>query len=167
MSEADSAVQPGLGESLLHRRIVTPVLNQLRQGATPTSLAAALALGVVVGIFPIIGITTFLCIPVGMLLRLNQPVMQIANYAVYPLQIPLVFFFVRIGESVLRVPHVSFSIPQLMRAFRADPVLFLRQFGVTGLHGILGWSLLAIPVGALAFLALRPLIEASSRRLAR
>jgi len=166
MTEIDAAPASPL-DSFLRNRLITPIVNQLRQGATPRSLAAALAVGAVVGIFPILGSTTFLCLAIGVAARLNQPALQIANYAVYPLQIPLVFAFVRFGETVLGVPHVSFSIPQLMHAFSADPVKFLREFGMTGLHGIFGWSLLAIPVGVLIFAMLRPALEASARRLSR
>ncbi|MFP5305375.1 MAG: DUF2062 domain-containing protein, partial [Gammaproteobacteria bacterium] len=69
------------------RRVVAPIVAQLRQGITPEKIALTLALGAVLGIFPILGSTTLLCAVAGVWLRLNQPVIQIVNYFMYPLQI--------------------------------------------------------------------------------
>lgn len=37
------------------RQIVTPVVALLRQGATPEKLALSLALGIALGVFPVLG----------------------------------------------------------------------------------------------------------------
>src|SRR5256885_328582 len=69
------------------RRIIAPILAQLRQGITPEKIALTLALGAALGIFPILGASTLLCAIAGIWLRLNQPVIQLTNYLVYPLQL--------------------------------------------------------------------------------
>ena len=58
----------------------------------------------------------------------------------------------------------------LARHFQRDAPGFLREFGLTGLHGILGWSLVAPILLAAAFYALRPLLrrlDAALRRSGR
>ena len=82
------------------RRVVAPIVQQLRQGITPQKIALTLALGGVLGIFPILGATTLLCGIAGVWLRLNQPIIQLVNYLVYPLQIALLIPFYRAGFPI-------------------------------------------------------------------
>ena len=86
----------------LRRRLADPVLALLKQGLTPEKLALSLALGAILGVFPVLGATTALCLGAGLAFRLSHPALQIANLAVYPLQIPLILVFVRL-EKVGRV----------------------------------------------------------------
>jgi uncharacterized protein (DUF2062 family) len=138
------------------RRVRDPIVSLLGQGLTPETLALSFAMGLVLGVFPIIGATTILCFLAGAVFRLNHVALQLANHLAYPLQIPLILAFVRLGEGLLRAPRVTFDPIALVRHFQRDPVGFLREFGVTGLHGILGWSLVAPAVLLVLYLALRP-----------
>jgi hypothetical protein len=136
-----------------------PLLGLLRQGITPEQLALSLAVGATLGVFPIIGATTLLCIAAGAALRLNQPALQVVNYAVYPLQIPLVLVFVRLGERLLGAPPMAFSPGALVTQFRLAPGLFLARFGMTGLHGILGWGLTAPALGVALYWSALPALR--------
>src|ERR1700739_603315 len=69
----------------------------LRQGISPQRLALTLALGFAIGCIPVIGIPTAVCMVVALSLRLNIPAIQAANYAAMPLQVALIFPFVRLG----------------------------------------------------------------------
>jgi len=124
-------------------RILALIVAQLRQGITPGKIALTVALGFSLGIFPIIGASTALCLLAGFWLKLNQPLMLVVNSFTVPLQPPMVLVFVRIGEWMLQAPRVTFSIPELFRKFFASPAGFMREFGVTGLHGILAWLVIA------------------------
>jgi uncharacterized protein (DUF2062 family) len=130
-------------QSFWRRRFLTPLIQQMRQGISVEKLALSIALGFVLGIFPIMGATTLLCLVAGFLLRLNQPAIQLVNYLVYPLQIPLILFFVRLGERMFAAEPLAFSISELLARFRHDPWGFFRQFGVAGFHGIMGWIVVA------------------------
>src|SRR5688500_2901082 len=87
--------------SFLRRRILHPLSNHLKQGHSPEKIALSLALGISLGLFPIFGATTFICVGVAVSLRLSHPVIQIANQLMYPIQLPLILVFVRLGEIVL------------------------------------------------------------------
>lgn len=80
--------------------MVDPILSQLLQGISPEKIALTIVVGAALGVFPVLGASTLLCALVGMWLRLNQPILQLVNYAVYPLQIALIFVFLRIGERI-------------------------------------------------------------------
>ncbi len=152
--------------SFWRRRVLDLTLAQLRQGITPQKIALTIALGFILGLFPILGATTALCALFGLLLRLNQPIIQLLNWVAAPLQIPGIYLFVRIGEWLTRTPPVSFSVTALLLAFRSSPLEFLKQYGATGLRGVLAWCLIAPAIAALLYGALLPILKRMGRHLA-
>jgi len=145
------------------RRVLDVLLGQLRQGITPQKIALTIAIGISLGLFPVLGSTTLLCFLAGLLLKLNQPIIQLVNYLVYPLQFAGIYFFIRIGEWLTRTPPVPFSIAGMLQQFRAAPLHFFQEFGMTALRGILAWVLIAPPAAALLYFIFLPTL----RRLAR
>ena len=146
------------------RRVVAPVVAQLKQGITPGKVALTLALGGVLGIFPILGATTLLCGVAGVWLRLNQPLIQLVNYLVYPLQILLLIPFYRAGERLFGAEPVPIvNVPDLVARFGADPWQFLVDYGLVGLYGIAVWCLAAPLLALLAYWLLKPTLLAMSR----
>jgi len=143
--------------------VVDVVLAQLRQGITPQKIALTIAIGLCLGLFPILGSTTLLCFLAGLILKLNQPIIQLVNYVVYPLQVAGIYFFIRIGEWLTRTPPLQFSIAGLIQQFRAAPLHFFQEFGMTALRGVFAWSLMAPVAGAAIYFALLPVL----RRMAR
>jgi uncharacterized protein (DUF2062 family) len=150
-------------EQAWRRRTLDIVLAQLRQGVTADKIALTLAIGLILGLFPIFGTTSALCVLAALWLKLNQPMIQLINWFAAPLQLPGIYLFVRIGERLTRSAPVQFSIPGLVQQFRASPLQFLRLFGMTGLRGILAWLLIAPAIAAVVYVALLPPL----RRLAR
>ncbi|HUY84833.1 MAG TPA: DUF2062 domain-containing protein, partial [Steroidobacteraceae bacterium] len=68
----------------IRRRLVEPLRALLRQGATPERLALSVALGVVVGNIPLLGVSTAICVAIALLFRLNLAAIQIAQAAMAP-----------------------------------------------------------------------------------
>ena len=129
---------------LWRERVVGVIVAQFTQGITPQKIALTIALGVNLAMFPILGSTTFLCAVAGISLRLNQPVIQLVNWLAYPLQLFMLLPFVRLGEWLMHGQPVSFSIPELIQKFDRSPAEFMREFGMTGVHGIVAW-LVTVP----------------------
>ena len=151
-------------ESVWRRRFLNPVVKQMRMGITPEKVALSIALGVTFGVFPILGSTTLLCGFAAWFLRLNQPIIQLVNCLVYPLQIALLLLFYRAGESLFGKDHTSLSISLLTEQFKADPAEFFKSFGLIGLQGIVVWLLSAPLLIGLVYLILRrPLRVLASR----
>ena len=109
-----------------------------------------------IGIFPILGATTVLCLVAGIWFKLNQPIMQFINWLISALQLSLILVFVRIGEWLTRAQRVTFSVPELIKKFHASPRQFMHDFGMTGVHGIEGWALLAPGLVALLYFSVLP-----------
>jgi len=152
--------------SLWRRRVVAPVMAQLRQGITPEQVALTIALGGVLGVFPVLGATTALCALAGVWLRLNQPLIQLVNYVVYPAQLALLIPFYRAGEWLFEsAPVPLIDVPELVARFGADPGRFVMDYGRVGLYGIVVWALLAPPLATLAYLLLKDPLRAAQRTL--
>jgi uncharacterized protein (DUF2062 family) len=141
------------------QRILATLLAQLRQGITARQIALTIALGFALGLFPIFGATTALCLLFGLWLKLNQPIIQLVNWIAAPLQLLGVYFFIRVGEWLTGAPHVRFSLQEFLAAFEASPRQFLQQFAVLGLRGVLAWLLIAPVLVALLYLSLLPLLR--------
>ncbi|SEQ31985.1 hypothetical protein SAMN04488038_105228 [Solimonas aquatica] len=154
-------------EGFWQRRLIRPIVQQLRQGITPEQIALTLALAAVLGVFPVLGATTFLCGIAALLLRLNQPLIQVANYLLTPLHVALLLPFYRGGESLFgAAPVPLFSVGALIERFEASPLRFIADYGMVALYGIALWCLLAPLVAAPLYLGLRPLLRALARRAA-
>jgi len=125
------------------RRVLDPIVAQLTQGITPEKIALTIAVGSALALFPILGTTTLLCFLAGILLRLNQPIIQAVNYLCTPLHIPLIFGFVRAGEWLFAAPHHPFRIRLLAKLVWEEPVRFMHEFGATGFHAIVVWAFFA------------------------
>jgi len=148
--------QPSRLKKFWQERVVALIAAQFTQGFTPQKISLTVTLGLTLGVFPIFGATTTLCALAGLWLKLNQPVIQLVNYLASPLQLALILVFVRIGEWIMRAPRVSFSIPELFRKFHESPANFFREFGLTGLHGIIAWLVIAPFFAALIYFLLLP-----------
>ncbi len=137
------------------RRVLGVILKQLKQGITPDKIALTLALGTVLATFPILGSTTILCGLAAAALKLNQPIIQLANWLGYPLQILLLIPFYRMGEWLFSTPHLSLSIPQMVQRFDAGPLKFISDFGTIALGGIGAWCITAPFAMVVIYFALR------------
>ena len=154
------------GIPVIARRLVDPLVAQLRQGITPERIALTLALAGVIGVLPIIGTTTVLCAWVAVRLRLNQPLIQLANYLLYPLQLLLLLPFCRAGETLFGQPHLPvFSAHALVARINAGPLRFVADYGMSLLYGTVVWALVAPFAGVLLYVVLRPLLRALARRV--
>jgi uncharacterized protein (DUF2062 family) len=121
-------------------------------------------LGLVLAIFPILGTTTALCACAALAFRLNQPIIQLVNYAAYPLQLALLIPFYRVGETLFGRPHIPLSIPLLIDQFKANVPRFIEDFGLIALGGIAAWLLVAPIVVAAVFYVLRPSLRSLARK---
>ncbi|TDU73123.1 hypothetical protein EI77_01591 [Prosthecobacter fusiformis] len=141
------------------RWVVNPIMQQLTQGTTPAKISQAIAYGITLGIFPIIGSNTLLTLLAGVPLKLNQPILQAFKTLAYPLQWALILGFYRAGEWLFNAPHVSIHIPSMIERFFAEPIPFFKDYGMTALYGIAVWCLVAPVLMAVIYFSSKPLIE--------
>lgn len=129
--------------AFLERRLVMPLLALLRQGVTPSRLALSVALGVSIGLVPVLGVSTALCGLAALALRLNQPAIQLVNYLLTPLQLLLIIPQLRLGEWLVQAPPFPITLESGL-ALLSDGVLnAVRTLAPAIGHATLGWLALA------------------------
>jgi uncharacterized protein (DUF2062 family) len=164
MTQTNDVEPPSPPAAGARARIAQALGSFLHQGHTPEKVALSIALGIAIGLFPIFGTTTVLCVVAAVALRLNHPAIQVTNQLMYPVQIPLMVVFVRIGEAMLGVAPIPFSATVLVAELRANPSTLFERFGTAGLHGILGWAIVAPVVAGLTYVIVLPAVRIVSRR---
>ncbi len=155
-SQVDEKSKARAGSSLFQRRIIDPLLDLLRVGTTPRRLAWSLALGCVVGVNPLLGSTTIVCLVLAWVFRLNLIASQIANHLMYPLELALFFFFINVGDRVFHTGHMPLERKALVAAVSHHPLATTRLLWTWEWHALLVWAVFAAVAAPLIALALRP-----------
>ena len=151
--------QPPPRHGWAYRRIALPVFALLRRGATPQKLAWSLAAGVFIGINPVLGSTTLLCLALAFIFRLNIAASQLTNHLAYPFQLLLVIPFIRFGCRLFHTAPMPLSAAQLVHAARTTPIALVRQLWLWESHALVLWAILAIILTPALALALTPILS--------
>ena len=152
-------------EGLFVRWVLRPIKQQLTQGTSPHKVAQAIAFGLTLGIFPIIGSTTLLTLAFGIPLQLNQPILQVFKTLAGPLQWATILVFYRVGEWLFQATPISLSIPNMIAEFSEAPLPFFMKYGLTALYGVAVWCLLAPFLIAILHYSIKPLIQRFAQSL--
>jgi len=136
---------------------------QLRAGLSPERVALAVALGMVIGVFPVLGTTTMLCVIAAVVFRLNHAVIQAANYMVYPVFFVLVIPFARAGAWLFGTDAHALTLAAMRASYHRGYVVFARQLGVQLYHAAVAWLLVAPIAVALLWTVIRALVARRAR----
>ena len=104
-------------------------------GLSPEEVALILTLGLVLGVFPVIGCPTMMCAAAAVALRLNLPAIQLVNQLSSPLQLALLIPLGRAGARILG----SAAGWNLASAAR---------------DAVVGWCCVCLPLGVVFYLIL-------------
>ena len=103
------------------------------KGLSSERLALIVAVGLVLGTFPVFGLPTVLCLGAALCLKVSVPALQLVNQISSPLQWLLLFPLERAGS----------------RFFGPGS-----QLGSVVLHAIAGWFCICVPLGFVLYLTL-------------
>lgn len=133
-------------------KFLKTVKNLLTEGVTPEKLGITVMLGFIVGIIPVLGINTFILAAIALRWRLNMVIIQIINYAVYPLQIMFLVPFYKAGQWVFRTEAtVNITISDYIELFSTNFFKAASEFSFMILRGMSVWFLISIPVGIIIY----------------
>ena len=125
------------------KRLIDPLLALLRQGLSPSDLALCVALGIGIGLFPVLGVSTPALTVLALTLRLNLAAIQLVSYAISPLQLALIIPFMRLGESVLGSAPQPMTISAAMELLTQGVLYAIVTLWDAIIHATLGWLLIA------------------------
>jgi uncharacterized protein (DUF2062 family) len=151
----------------IYRRVVLPILALLRMGASPEKLAWSIAAGLLIGINPILGSTTLLCLAIAFVFRLNLAASQIGNHVVYPLELVLIIPFIHIASRVFHTAPMPLSANELLHAAREHPLALSRQLWLWEWHAFVLWAILAVVAIPVVAFTLTPMLRKLLARVER
>lgn len=123
-------------------RILRPLLRQLRGGVTPRRLAWSLAVGIVIGINPSIGITTVLVITLAWAFGLSQVASQIGAHAASPLHLLLFLPFIELGVHLFHTGRLPMNRRQIEHLSH-HPLRLFRDIWQWEWHALIVWGVMA------------------------
>jgi hypothetical protein len=99
-------------------------------GLAPENIALIVAVGLVLGTFPVYGCPTLFCAAAALVFRLNAPALQVINQIATPAQFALLLPLSRVGVHVIG-----------------------QHSGLAGAvaHAVAGWCCMCVPAGALVY----------------
>ena len=133
-------------KNVIRDRVLTPLKQLLNEGLTPEKMSHALAAGFVLGITPMLGISSILAVGVAAAFKLNQVAIQVANWVAYPAQIVLFIPFIRAGEWLLGVEPAAINPSDIASMFNDDFYASLEIYGQSLAAGFALWAASAIPL---------------------
>jgi uncharacterized protein (DUF2062 family) len=123
-------------------KVLRPLLRQLRCGVTPRRLAWSLALGMVLGINPSVGLTTLVVILLAWTLGLSQVASQIGTHVVAPLHLLLFIPFIELGVYLFHTRRLPLTRRQ-MEHLTKHPLRMVHEVWRWEWHALVVWGVLA------------------------
>lgn len=154
---------PGAVREFFRCKVLRPLLRQLRGGVTPRRMAWSLALGMVIGINPSVGLTTLLVVMLAWVLGLNQMASQIGSHVVAPLHLILFIPFIDLGVHLFHTRRLPLSRRQIEHMSH-HPWLLVREIWQWEWHALVVWGVVAAVVMPLLALYLRRALVVLMRR---
>lgn len=143
--------------------VLRPLLRLLRGGVTPRRMAWSLALGMMIGINPTVGITTVLLILLAWIFRLSQTASQLGMHAMAPLHVLLFLPFMQAGVYLFHTRKLPFTRQQLHHLSH-HPVLMVRTLWEWQWHALVVWGVIAVVLTPLLAIYLRRALVMLMRR---
>ncbi|KAI3717669.1 hypothetical protein L1987_69430 [Smallanthus sonchifolius] len=151
---ADLLRRSGIG-TWLNKKVVDPFVEILSRGAEPKQLAFSAALGITLGLFPIVGVPFFFCVLAIALLgtSINAPTVMLANFVITPVELSLIIVFLRFGEFLTGGSHFPLTSDALKRVLTGKASM---EIVLSIVHALLGWLVMAPFILGLAYVILVP-----------
>ena len=135
-------------------KILRPLLCQMRGGVTPRRLAWSLALGIVLGINPSVGVTTLLVILLAWAFGLNQIASQIGAHVMTPFHLLLFIPFIELGVYLFHTRRLPMNRHQLEHLSH-HPWRLVQAIWQWEWHALVVWGVVAAVMMPLLALYIR------------
>ena len=144
---------------------MNPVVGLLRAGADPDKLAWSLALGIVVGLNPLLGSTTLVALALAATFRLNVVASQVGNHAMYPLELLMFPVFIKLGSLMFETKKIPLEGKVLWDAAKHHPWDTTRLLWSWEWHALIVWAAFAAVAMPVIALSIEPTLEKMARRM--
>jgi len=146
---------------ILHikNKILIPFRLVPKEGLTAEQIAFSITIGIVAGLFPVIGTTTLVSVLLTLLFRQNILIVQAVQWILGLVQIFLIIPFMQFGAFILNQHGIHISMHQINIAFEPGFLAGIKTVGILQLYAILTWIILSIPASAISYFAFRAVFQ--------
>ncbi len=144
--------------------MLRPLLRLLRGGISPRRLGWSLAIAIVVGVSPFLGVTTIAMLLIAWICRLNQVATQIGIHMVSPLQWLLFLPFIHLGIVLFHSHKLPLSRAAILHLSHRHPLQLVHLLWQWEWHALVIWFVFAAVAAPLLAVALRRMLVLSMRR---
>ena len=141
------------------RKILIPFRLIPEAGLSADKLALSVTIGIIAGLFPVIGATTILSLFLTMLFRQNLLVVQSVQWIMALFQVLLIIPFMQIGAFILSQQATHINLEMINLAFKPGILSGIKTIGIFHLYAILTWTILSIPTGAISYFVFRAVFQ--------
>ena len=140
-------------------KILKIIKTLLKEGMSLKRISLCIALGVALGIFPILGTTTLLCTIAAFVFRLNFPAIQVVNYLVYPLQLILLAPFYGAGSWLFKGRSLPLFEENIIDGLKKDFWGSMVNLWDLTLYAVFAWLIISPFLILLLYGLLKPVIR--------
>ena len=145
-------------------RMLRPLLRLLKRGVSPKRLAWSLAVALVVGINPFLGMTTVSMLLLSWIFGLNHVATQIGIHIVAPLQWLLFLPFVHAGIVLFRAHRLPMSKADILHLSHRHPLQLIHLLWQWEWHALIIWAVIAALLAPVLAFQIRRVLVLSMRR---
>ena len=134
------------------------------QNISVEKLTFSVALGIMGGLWPIPGTSTFICWVLAIFVSVNVPAMTLVNLVITPLELAMMPVFIMLGTKLRSFMFHDINnetepqISNIINSLQNDFFEGIKESGNVLLNGIIAW-LICLPFGTMIFyLILKPFI---------
>ena len=128
-------------------------------------ISLTLALGICIGIIPVLGASTLLLTLLALAFRLSIPAIQVVNYGIAVVKYILFVPFLKLGQIIFVPSGSDFQFKSLLSQYHQDFVGTFKMFWQVNLAGFVVWVIIAIPLGILIYYRSQPFLKRQKRKL--
>jgi hypothetical protein len=133
------------------KRNLTSLKSWLKGVSSPRKAVLSITVGFYLGLFPIVGLTTLLCLLATFLFRLNPLIIQAVNFSVFPLQLISIYPFLKVGRILFFTRKDLLSVVSLKQLLTADGWDYFCYWCESVAGGIAVWFIFSILTGVFMY----------------
>jgi len=152
-------------KQIFKNKVTSPLLYHLRKGMSVEKMSLTLALGICLGIIPILGVSTWILVILALIFKLNIPAIQLVNYTISIFKYILFVPFLKLGQKIFFPNESSIKLNHILADYQADFFGTMKTFWHMNLGAVIIWALIAIPLGLLIYYKSQPLLKRQKQKL--
>jgi hypothetical protein len=135
-----------------------------KEGLTPEKMAFSITIGIIAGLFPVFGTTTFISLLLTLLFRQNLLIVQSVQWILALFQVLLIIPFMQMGAFLFN-NDLHISMHQINIAFQPGIINGVKSLALYHMYAIITWSILSIPLAAFTYYTLRAVFQRKKIKL--